>query len=158
MKPELHKISQISPDQSVVCIIGKDEIPEWLNLTKSEKEYALKQVLAKEEYVIINSYYKTTYIITINEVLPEFRIKEELRKSASNLKKIIKSNNHSELVITSYQAFKGAVEDFTEGLLLSFYSFDKYKTKKDKGDKKNYPSKLLLYQGPDDEDIKWLMI
>ncbi len=156
MKSELHKITQISPEQSVVCIIGKDEIPEWLKLTKSEKEYALKQVLANEEYAIINSYYKITYIITINEALPEFRIKEELRKSASNLKKIIKSNNHTELVIASYQTFKGAAEAFAEGLLLSFYSFGKYKTKKDKGDKKNYPSKLLLYQGPDDDEIKWL--
>jgi len=156
MKPELHKITQISPDQSVVCIIGKDEIPEWLNLTKSEKEYALKQVLAKEEYAIINSYYKTTYIITINEALSEFRIKEELRKSASSLKKIIRSNNHDELVIASYHAITGAAEAFAEGLLLSFYSFGKYKTKKEKEDKKQYPSRLLLYQGPDDEDIKWL--
>jgi len=156
MKPELHKITQISPDQSIVCIIGRDEIPEWLKLTKSEKEYALKQVLAKEEYVIINSYYKTTYLVTINEAHPEFRIKEELRKCASNLKKIIKSNNHDELVIASYHAFKGAVEAFAEGLLLSFYSFGKYKTKKEKEDKKNYPSRLLFYQGPGDEDIKWL--
>ena len=156
MKAELHKISQISPDQSVVCILGKDEIPEWLKLTKSEKEFALKQMIAKEEYAIVNSYYKSTYIIRINESGSEFKTKEELRKTAFNLRKVIKSNNHSELVIASFKAFKGALEAFTEGLLLSFYSFDKYKTKKESGEKKNYPSKLLLYEGPDDEDLKWL--
>jgi leucyl aminopeptidase len=156
MKPEIHKISQILPDQSVICILGKDEIPEWLKLAKSEKEFALKQLTAKEEYAIINSYYKNTYIVRINETSSEYKLKEELRKTAFNLRKIIRSNNHTELVIASFKTFKGAVEAFTEGLLLSFYIFDKYKTKKDSGEKKNYPSKLLLYQWPDDEALKWL--
>ncbi len=157
MKPAINKITQILPDQSVICILGKDEIPEWLKLTKSEKEFALKQLMAKEEYAIINSYYKNTYIIRINKTGSEYKLKEELRKTAFNLRKVIRSNNHSELVIASHKAFKGAVEAFTEGLLLSFYSFDKYKTKKESGEKKDYPSQLLLYQGPDDEDLKWLI-
>ena len=156
MKPELQRITQISPDQSVICILGKNEIPEWLKLAKSEKEFALKQVSAKEEYAIVNSYYKNTYIIKINESGSEFKIMEELRKTAFNLRKVIRSNNHTELVIASYKIFKGAIEAFTEGLLLSFYSFDKYKTKKESGEKKNYPSKLLLYGGPDDKELKWL--
>jgi len=156
MKPEIHKISQILPDQSVICIIGKDEIPEWLRLAKSEKEFALKQLTAKEEFAIINSYYKNTYLVRINETGSEYKLKEELRKTAFNLRKIIRSNNHTEIIIASFKSFKGAVEAFTEGLLLSFYTFDKYKTKKEIGEKKNYPSKLLLYQGPDDEDLKWL--
>lgn len=156
MKPEIHKISQILPDQSVICILGKDEIPEWLKLAKSEKEFALKQLTAKEEYAIINSYYKNTYIIRINETGSEYKLMEELRKTAFNLRKIIRSNNHTEIVIASFKAFKGAVEAFTEGLLLSFYTFDKYKTKKESGEKKNYPSKLLLYEGPGAEDLKWL--
>ncbi len=157
MKPEITKISQISPDQSVVCIIGKDEIPDWLKLTKSEKEFASKQILAKEEYVIINSYFKVTYIIKINEISPDFKIREELRKTAFNLRKQIKSYNHPELVIAAYQAPEGVVEAFAEGLVLSFYAFDKYKTKKENGEGKNYPSKLLLYGGPDDSELKWLI-
>jgi leucyl aminopeptidase len=157
MKPEILKISQISPEQSVVCIIGKDEIPELLNLTKSEKEYVSRQIHAKEEYVIVNSYFKVTYIVRTNETGSDFKIKEELRKTAFNLRKLIKSNSHSELVIASYQALNGALEAFTEGLLLSFYSFDKYKTKKENDDGKNYPSKLLLYRVPDDAELKWLI-
>ena len=157
MKPEIYKISQISPEQSVICIIGKDKFPDWLKLTKSEKEFSLKQIQAKEEYVIINSYFKSTYIIRINEADEEYKIRESLRKTAFNLRKYIKSNNHSELVIASHEVFIGAVESFTEGLLLSFYSFDKYKSDKDGKAKKKYPSKLLLYGGPDDKDLKWLI-
>ena len=47
--------------------------------------------------------FQGTYIIRINETSPDFKIREELRKTAFNLRKQIKSNNHSELVIASYQ-------------------------------------------------------
>jgi len=157
MKPEILKISQISPDQSVVCIVGKAEIPEMLKLTKTEKEYAARQLKADEEYVFINSYFKCTYIVKVKDEKSHFRTREELRRTASGLKKLIKSNNHSELVITSYKAYKEAVEDFTEGLILGIYSFDKYKTKTEKGDKKkSYPSKLLLLDGITKAEVRWL--
>ncbi len=157
MKPEISLISQISPDQSVVCIISNDEIPEILNLSKPEKEYAKKKIASKEEYIVINSYFKNTYLIRTKDGIPGYKVREELRKTASNLRDLIKSNNLSELVITSDQSFKGAVEAFTEGLLLSFYSFGKYKTRKDNVEKKNYPSKLLLYGNIEDQDLKWLI-
>jgi len=156
MKPEISRISQISADQSVICILGKDEIPDWLNLTQPEREFALKQVIG-EEYIIINSYNKQTYIIRIKESSDEFKKKEELRKSAFNIRKLVRSNNHSELVIASYEAFDGALAAFTEGLMLSFYSFDKYKTRKESWEKKSYPAKLLIYNGPDDTELKWLI-
>jgi len=157
MKPEVLRISEISPNQSVVCIIGRNEIPESLMLSKTEKEYAKKRIGANEDYVIINSYFKDTYIIRTKENLPDYKVREELRKTASVLKVQIKSNNHSELVITSWQALSGAVEAFTEGLLLSIYSFDKYKSVKDKKKKENYPSKLLIHSDIDENSLKWLV-
>lgn len=156
MKPVISRISQISPDQSVVCIISRDEIPEFILLSKAEKEYALKQVLAGEKYVVINSYFKTTYIVRTGKSLPEFRIREELRKTASNLSKIIGAGNHEELVISSDPDTAGAVEAFTEGLILSFYSFEKYLTIKDPENNKKYPSRLLLFGNIPDNDFKWL--
>ena len=76
MKPEVLIIPQISPDQSVVCILGSDKIPDNLVLTKSEKEYARKHLSHKEEYVFINSYFKCTYLVRIKDDLPEYRQKE----------------------------------------------------------------------------------
>ncbi|MCU0473409.1 MAG: leucyl aminopeptidase family protein [Bacteroidales bacterium] len=156
MKPEIKKISQISPDQSVICILGKDEIPENLRLSKTEKEYALKQLKGKEDHVFINSYFKCTYLVKVKKEVSLFRAKEELRRTASGIKKLIKANNHSELVITSFNAYKGAIEDFTEGLLLSFYSFDKYRTKDEDDKKTKFPSRLLLYGDTDKAEIKWI--
>ncbi|MGB8490837.1 MAG: leucyl aminopeptidase family protein [Bacteroidales bacterium] len=157
MKTEVSLTAQISPDQSVVCIIGKDEIPEWLSIGKSEKEFALKQVAGKEEFVVINSYYKTTYIIRTRDGLSSYRVLEELRKTAFNLRRPIRSFSHSELVISSYEAPEGAVEAFAEGLLLSFYSFDRHKTKKDEKDKGEYPAKLLLNGNIGEKDLNWLI-
>lgn len=156
MGTEIKSINQISPDQSVICILGTDTIPSFLTLGKSEKEYARRLMKDKEEYIFINSYFKCTYLVRTKDDLPDFKCREELRKTASRLKKLIKSNNHKELVITSDKTFEGAVEAFAEGLILSIYSFDKYKTVKKEEDKKHYPSKLLLHGKITERKIKWL--
>jgi len=156
MIPEVKTISQISPDQSVICIVAGNSVPSFLVLSKSEKEYASKRLAEKDDHVFINSYYKCTYLVRIKDDLPAGRCMEELRKSASGLKKLIKSNNHSELVITSGKVAEGSVEAFTEGLLLSFYSFRKYKTEEEDKVKRNYPSRLLLFGKTKSNDLLWL--
>jgi leucyl aminopeptidase len=157
MKPEILKISQISADQSVVCIIGSDNIPERLALSKAEKEYIKKQLKSKEECVYINSYNKYTCIVRLKEGVNQHKVREELRKAAYKLRKKFKSYDQSELVITSEKTYKGAVEDFAEGLLLSLYSFDKYKTIKEERTEKKSPSRILLHGDIAGNDIKWLV-
>lgn len=156
MIPEIKLIQDISPENSVVCIIQKDRIPESLRLNKTEKKYALKKLQEGDEFVFINSYFKSTYLVKVKDHSNSFRLREELRKTAYNLRKLIRSNDHKELAITSWDAYKGAIEDFTEGLILSFYRFDKYRTKEDAEDRKKYPSVLLLHGEIEDSDIEWL--
>ena len=157
MKPEIRKISQISPDQSVVCILGGDHIPEWLKLTKQETGFAKNQLQTKEEYIFINSYSRCIYLIRLKDETVQYKVREELRRTSYNLRKLIKENNHSELVITSEKAYPGAIEDFTEGLVLSVYSFDKYKTKPGKDNKNSYPSRILMHGNIADTEIKWII-
>ena len=157
MKSQIQKISQFSPAQSVVCILGSDQIPEKLKLNKQERDFVKTQISAGEEKIIINSYSRFIYIVTLKKDVPHYKVREELRRSSYKLKKLIKDNSHKELVITSDNAYKEAVEDFAEGLLLSFYSFDKYKTREEKGNKKKYPEKLLLEGDIDDSHIAWLV-
>jgi leucyl aminopeptidase len=157
MKPEILKISQIPTDISVVCILGSDLIPEELALDKTEKEFAQAKLLSKTEYIFINSYNKCTYIIRLKDGISHYKIREELRRTAYNLRNLLKENNHSELIITSGNAYPGAVEDFAEGFLLSVYSFDKYKTIEEKGEIKYYPTKLLLHGNIDDSEVDWLI-
>ncbi|MFO7622481.1 MAG: leucyl aminopeptidase family protein [Bacteroidales bacterium] len=156
MKPIISRISQISPDQSVICILGSDSVPDSLGLSKTEKEYAARRLEQKEDHVCINSYFRTTYLIRLKEEVPGFRIREELRRSGYRLRNLIKSNNHEEIVITSEKAYKGAIGDLAEGLMLSFYTFGKYKTKEEKEGKKKFPARLLLFGDIDDREIRWL--
>ena len=156
MKPELRKISRIAPDQSVVCIIGENKIPDTITLSKTEKEYAVKQLQSGEDLVFINSYFKCTYLVRIKDGVTGFKAREDLRKAASGMKKLIKSNDHNELVITSWNVYEEAVLDFAEGLILSIYTFNKYKTKEDDAIPKKYPSALLLPGNLGKAELKWL--
>jgi len=157
MKAEICKITKISPDQSVVCILGSDQVPGWLQLSSQEKEYVQKQLLAKEESIFVNSYGRCTYLIRLKEGISHHKIREELRRTAYNIKKVIKRNNHQELVVASANTYSGAVEDFTEGLVLSIYAFDKYKTRTEDAAERKYPTRILLYGDIADSDIKWLI-
>ena len=157
MKPEIQIIPQISPDQSVICILGSEKIPARLKLTKQENDFAHGQLKDREEYVVVNSYNRYIYFIRLKDGIAHYKVREELRRTAYNLRKLIRENDHSELVITSDKSYNGAIEDFTEGLLLSIYSFDKYKTKAAKESSKNYPKKLLLQGEVTDTEVKWLI-
>jgi leucyl aminopeptidase len=157
MKAEILKISNISPDQSVVCILGSDNVPESLSLSNSEKEFVRKRIVAGEESVFINSYSRCLYFVRLKVNISQHKVREELRKSAYNLRKLIKSNIHSELAVTADKAYGGAIEDFTEGLILSMYAFDKYKTSKDEVAEGKYPDRLLLCGDIDNGELKWLV-
>jgi leucyl aminopeptidase len=155
MKPIISKISTISENQSVVCIIGDGKIPDNLMLSEAEKDFAEKKLSKNDNYVYLNSCGRCIYIVKQKEGLSHFKVREEIRKEASNLKKLILSNNHSELVIMSFSAYNEAIEDFAERFILSVYSFDKYKTRSDDLNE-NAPPKLLLLGDIADENIKWL--
>lgn len=156
MKPEILKISHISDSQSVVCVTGDGSIPDWLKLSKEENEFVIKRLKDKEEHVFINSYKRCIYFIRLKEGISQHKIREELRREAYNLKKLIKGNNHHEIVVTSHIAYKEAIADFTEGFLLGIYSFEKYKTKSEDIPRKNYPVRILLNGDIDSKEINWL--
>jgi leucyl aminopeptidase len=156
MKPEIQKISKIPAGASVVCIISNNKIPERLSLSEEEIAFAEKQLAVKEDHVFINSYNRFTFIVKLKDESGSYKVREELRRNAYKIRKLIKKCNLKELVITSEKCYSGAVGDFAEGLILSVYSFDKYMTKNLKIESGNYPAKLLLHTEADESDLKWL--
>jgi leucyl aminopeptidase len=156
MKSQIQKISQLPPEESVLCILGSETVPAFLNLKKEEAQYAANCLSRGDERIFINSYTRCVYLVRAKTDVPQYRIREELRRSAYKLRKLIRENSHKSLVITSDSSYKGAIEDFTEGMLLSTYSFDRYKTRKKEDEKKHYPEKLLLYGDVDDRELNWI--
>jgi leucyl aminopeptidase len=156
MKPRISLVKSIDSDQSLVFITGKDEIPDYLGLAKGEKEYAAARIASGESNVYINAYNRCIYIVKTKGDENLYKTREEVRRSAYKLKKLIRENNHSELVITSSGAYDGAIIDFAEGFLLSIYSFRKYKTKAEDNEKSSYPESLLLHGEISEDDVKHL--
>jgi leucyl aminopeptidase len=156
IKPVIKKISEISPGQSFVLITGNKKLPDGLSLSKAEKDFAEEKLKSKADHVFINSYNRCVYVIPLKENSSHHKVREELRRSAYKIRKLVKANNHKELVITSENAYDGALGDFAEGLILSVYSFSKYKTKKDDEAKSEYPGTLLLHGSTDEKNINWL--
>ena len=74
MFPGVEITKEILPDSSVVVIIKDKKLPDWLVLTKSEREYAGRCIADGEEIILINSYYK------INLIIPEKKFDESYRK------------------------------------------------------------------------------
>src|SRR5664279_1791099 len=99
MKSQIKKIQQLSSDQSVVCILGSDQIPDKLKLSKQEKDFVIAQIEADVEKIYINSYNRFIYIVTLKKDIPHYKVREELRKTAYKLKKQIRDNNHNEMII-----------------------------------------------------------
>jgi leucyl aminopeptidase len=155
--PEIQRVDNLGVDQSVVCLIDSDSIPEVLKLSEIEKEYAKKRLLEKDECIFINSYYKCTYIIRIKDGMSDFYRKEELRKTAYKVKNSIIGNAITDLVITGVDSFEGAIEAFAEGLILSLYSFDKYITGEKSKNSNRYPKRILLHGNIQDASFKWLI-
>lgn len=154
MKPHISKISSFKKNQSVVIILGGKSFPEKLFLDEKEKAYAEKQIAKDEHRIFINSYNRCVYIVIPKKDERIYKVREEVRRAAYKFRKQIRSNSHTELVITSHETYKGAIGDFAEGLLLGIYSFDKYKKKEEESFR--YPGKLLLCGDVDAESIKWL--
>jgi leucyl aminopeptidase len=156
MKARVIRISELSEKQSVVCIIGDDKVPGWINLNEQERGYAGNLLNAGEDTVQINGYNRFIYLVRVKSNSNLYKTREEVRRMAYNLRKSLKAGQHTDLVISEHNTYRGASVDFAEGLLLSMYSFDKYKTTKDDDRKQSYPSALLLRCEVSDEDLLWL--
>jgi leucyl aminopeptidase len=156
MKALITKVSDIPADQSVVCITGSNEIPAELFPGERDRKYASERLESGEDIVWINTYDRFIYIVKTKEGPVHHRVREELRRSACKVKKMVKLNKHEELAITSFDTYNGAVLDFAEGFALASYSFEKYKSKETEKSKSIYPSKLFLQGDISDSDLRWL--
>jgi len=154
MRTELmHSIGNVN-GQPVICIIGDTEIPTFLNLSEEEKEYALRLFSEKRNTVFINSYKKFTALVRIKNDLPIFRQHEELRKAAVELRSDIINSGFKKIMITGFNAESSMVTAFTEGLILSFYKFDKYR--KQKPGEKKLPELIIVNADIQEDDFLWL--
>ena len=155
--PDIEQTNQLLSDRSVVYILGGEVIPDEIGLISQEQKFAENRFRDGDEYVVINKFNdRHIYLIKLSADNEKYRIREKLRRCAYKMKEDISTNRHKEIIITSIGAYFGAVEDFTEALILSVYKFDKYKKKDGKKENGIFPEKLILYGNIENRSIDWL--
>ncbi len=119
-------------DESAAFIISDKKQIKDIQLSKVEMHFAEKMLDNKANFVHINSFYKSSFILLINSEKDEFTQLEDIRKSGNRIITEIK-----ELKLETINIVNLSSENFTyalcEGIMLSKYGFHKYF--KDKAEK-----------------------
>ncbi len=132
MIPNINSIQQVSTDQSVVCLIGKDGLLPELKLSVSEKEYVKRCIADNEDVITVNSYYKLAIFVKEKDKLEGPELFEDLRIAGVKIYDELKRYKQKSIAITSGNTSTGALDALSEGIILSTYRFAKYKTETDK--------------------------
>lgn len=148
MVPIIQNISEIHPDQTLICIMGSDDIDPELKLSPTEKEYIKRSLVDKPEFVVVNSYFKLTILLREDKNLSDNEQFEKLREASVNIVAELRSKKQLSVAITSYKGREGSVRAMAEGIVLSKYNFNKYKSEKGPdNNNKHYPETVLIDEG-----------
>jgi len=146
MYPQIERTARLSPEKSVVCVMGSDNIPEFLGLGKNETEYIRRCLAAADEFIMLNLYSRIICLIREKEEEQEYQKYEELRKSTVKIQEKLKQHKQLEVQITSSDSSPESVKSIAEGLSLSRYNFTRYKSDSEKESYILYPEKILIHE------------
>ena len=129
MIPKISKITELQENVSNAIIIDTAEQISMLRLTENQKDYLIKKHEKENEGVV---YYYPNLLFTakIKQEKNEHQAFENARIAGSKLFEILKTEKIRVVQIQDF-TIRGMIEYFLEGLLLSGYSFSKYKKEKD---------------------------
>ncbi len=132
-KPEIIAREKTEPAKSVILIAGSPD--EALEAARDERERAFikERLSGKAGHVMLNRYDHRQWVVPVPEKgTPEEKM-EKLRQAAYGIAGEVVQQAEKEVQVADLKAAPAFSLAFLEGLLLSFYRFDKYITvKKDK--------------------------
>jgi leucyl aminopeptidase len=129
MIPKISKIAELKENTSTVVIFDRiDQFP-FSGFTGDEKKYATTK-LEKNTNCILFKYPNLVYFYKVKEEKEKYIELEAARIAGSKLFEALKEEKIEAVQIADFSKAVLALP-FIEGLLLSAYSFDKYKKEKD---------------------------
>jgi leucyl aminopeptidase len=129
MLPQISKITELKENSSTATLFDKLEQFSLPALTKGEKAHLLRQ-MEKETECTIRHYPYLFFFGKIKEAKENYLKIEAARKAGSKLFDALKAINSKSVQLMNFSDFE-LLPAFIEGLLLTGYSFDKYKKKKE---------------------------
>ena len=128
MIPKVSKITELKENISTVTLFEDIEQLTLTNLTEGEKVH-LRTQLKKETHCAIIQYPQLFFYGKIKSTDEKYLKKEAARKAGAKLFDALKAIRSKTVLLTN-ACSENLTPAFLEGLLLSSYSFDKYKKEK----------------------------
>lgn len=129
MIPKVSKITELKENSSTAVLIDNIEQFATDSLSENEINY-LKGKLGKDNDCAIFKYPKLFHFSKIKEEKENYLRIENARKAGAKLFEVLKAEKIESIHLNNL-AQPGLILAFLEGLLLSSYSFDKYKKEKE---------------------------
>jgi leucyl aminopeptidase len=148
------KFADSLPEQrDVIHLLPANKAAALEGLNEAEKEYVQKQLESEAKQISINRYTHQLHLVVKEEKSSPGATWEALRKAGFDLHKKLKADKAKEIYISDLTDGKGAYY-LAEGLGLSNYAFDRYKS----DTSQSYSLETLHLHGPglEQEEVKHL--
>lgn len=129
MLPKISKITELIGNSSTVTLFDNLEQSLFTFLSGNEKDY-IKNKLEKDNDCTVFKYPNIFFFYKIKEEKENYLKVEAARKAGSKLFDLLKAEEIKSVQLMNFSQPE-LTAAFVEGLLLSGYSFDKYKKEKD---------------------------
>lgn len=129
MIPKISKIAELKENTSTAIIFDFTDEYSFSGFTNSEKSYITRK-LEKNSSCVLHKYPSLFFFFKPKKEKENYIESEAARVAGSKLFDVLKEEQIETVQIADYNKSE-LVAAFVEGLLLSVYSFDKYKKEKD---------------------------
>ncbi|CAN5880406.1 hypothetical protein BH24BAC1_BH24BAC1_03420 [soil metagenome] len=127
MPLQLNIADSLPEQRDVIYLIKAEEAASLPGLSEAEREYVQKQVGAESKQISLNRFTYQLHLVLKEDKPDSSAEREALRKAGFELHKKLKADKVKEVYISDRTEAKGAYY-LAEGLALTNYSFERYKS------------------------------
>ena len=129
MPTQLKYDSHLPKDKNLVYIVNPSADLNLTDLTPEEQGYLTEQIENKNKLIVLNRYLYRIYVVVTTPKPAFYAYHEELRKAGFALQKQLQADKVEAIYLSDVTGSKASLY-LAEGLFLSNYQFDKFKSDK----------------------------
>lgn len=127
----LEKISPRDYEGNVILLYGDEVADRSLPLSKKEIDYLKNERKRESEAIVVfDRLPYHLYVVNFNSENPAMLCQERLRRSAAKVVTMFKDARQESMAVTGVGTIPDELIAFVEGVTLSDYSFDRYRTQR----------------------------
>ena len=135
MQPTIHIQNSFHLSENLLYLLKDTKELKALSLSEAEEQWVNRKLEEEQSLIALNRYNSWLFLLKIKEKEEEYRTLESYRNKAYELSGLLKKESINKLQMAGEKVTASCLLAFLEGLLLSSYSFEKYKTKKTEAEK-----------------------